>query len=128
MLVYNWVRKMSIREIRIRDIGWFTKFGKLGFGIIVFGILDISGKCPVWEIGFGKRYIQEIGIWKIVWQGYHPCKLMLLVWLRVLVWVLWLYLMAIWPWHENLSQDSVDFVGFCTIVQSCGSTCVLAKF
>ena len=46
-------------------------FGKLGFGIMAFGILDSSGKCPfrdnvIREMIFGKSYVREIGIREIV--------------------------------------------------------------
>ena len=66
MLVYItefgkiFIREIRIWDIVIRDIGRFTKFGKLGFGIMAFGILGVLGKGPVRDIGvreirFGKR-------------------------------------------------------------------------
>ena len=52
-------------------ISGICPFGKLGFGIMAFGILDSSGKCPfrdnvIREMIFGKSYVREIGIREIV--------------------------------------------------------------
>ena len=53
-------------------------FGKLGFGIMAFGILDSSGKCPfrdnvIREMIFGKSYVREIGIREIVRHWKKSC-------------------------------------------------------